>query len=130
MHEVATLLCRPYSITGRVQTGDKRGRTIGFPTANILPHRIFLPASGVYAIRTNIDGKPVNGVANLGSRPTFAGTEMRLETHLFDWEGDLYGHRLEIQFIERIRSEQKFDGMDALKAQISRDCAAAKALLA
>jgi riboflavin kinase / FMN adenylyltransferase len=156
MQEVAVLLGCPYSITGRVQEGDKRGRTIGFPTANIVPSRIFLPASGVYAVRVslchshesgnlgqdprfrggdklNVDKrfKPqiINGVANLGRRPTFAGTEMRLEVHMFDFAGDLYGQRLCVQLIDRIRGEQKFDGVAALKKQIAEDCVRAREIL-
>jgi riboflavin kinase/FMN adenylyltransferase len=126
----ALLLGRPYHITGRVRQGDKRGRTIGFPTANLVPSPVFLPAYGVYAVRAKIKNKEVMGVANLGLRPTFAGSALRLEVHLFDWQEAIYGERMEVELVRHIRGEQKFDGMDALKAQITKDCAEAKLILA
>ncbi len=126
----ARLLGRPYSISGHVREGDKRGRTIGFPTANILPAPIFLPRFGVYAVRTQVNGRPVTGVANLGLRPTFGGTRVRLETHLFDWQGDIYGQRLNIELAHFLRSEQRFDGIEALKTQIVEDSRKARGMLA
>lgn len=127
----AALLGRPFAIEGAVAEGDKRGRTIGFPTANIGLGAYVRPAFGVYAVRNRLaDGRTVSGVANLGRRPTVEGTEARLETHLFDFAEDLYGQTLEVELLEFIRGETKFDGLDALKAQISRDCDTARSILA
>jgi len=125
----ATLLGKPYSITGYVRAGDKRGRTIGFPTTNILPVGIFTPALGVYAVRVTCGDEHIRGVANLGVRPTFGGQRVQLEIHLFDWKKDIYGERIKVDFVERIRAEQKFDGIDALKQQIAKDCDKAKSIL-
>lgn len=125
----ATLMGRPYSISGRVQPGDQRGRELGFPTANILPPPVFLPATGVYAVRTIINGTTLNGVANLGRRPTFNGSQMRLEVHLFDWQGDLYGQTLMVSLVAHLRHEQKFASVDALRAQIQQDCLQARRVL-
>lgn len=137
----ATLLGRPFEIEGRVMRGDARGRTIGFPTANLWLGDYVRPALGVYAVRVAIaepGGHPltetpswVGGVANLGLRPTFGGlTEPRLEVHLFDYAGDLYGRRLRVALIEFLRPERKFDGIAALKAQIAADADAARGILA
>ena len=130
----ARLLGRPFEIEGRVRRGDARGRLLGFPTANIWLGDYMRPALGVYAIRAKVDepASPANltGVANLGLRPTFGGTEPRLEVHLFDFQGDLYGRRLAVELIEFLRPERKFEGIDALKAQIAADATAAKAVLA
>jgi riboflavin kinase / FMN adenylyltransferase len=126
----AALLGRPHVVDGIVVEGHKRGRTIGFPTANLAPDPILLPLDGVYAVRLQLaDGTWRDGVANLGTRPTFAAGRS-LETHLFDFEGDLYGSRVSLAFIERIRDEQKFDGPEALIAQIRRDAETARAVLA
>jgi len=130
VEEVATLLGRPYRITAIVRGGDKRGRTLGFPTANLLPGRIFTPANGVYAVRAIIRGEQVNGVANLGVRPTFDGKRLQLEVHLFDWNQDIYSEHMEVVFVKQLRGEKKFDGIDALKAQIAKDCETAQAILA
>ncbi|MEI6729877.1 MAG: bifunctional riboflavin kinase/FAD synthetase [Pseudomonadota bacterium] len=127
--EIKHLLGREYSISGRVIAGDKRGRTIGFPTANILPNRIFLPAQGVYAVIAKIAGQLVKGVANIGTRPTFAGSHVLLEVHLFDFEQEIYGEHVEISLIEHIRAEQKFAGFEELKTQITADCRSAKEIL-
>lgn len=130
MRGASALLGRSYRIEGRVQRGDRRGRLLGFPTANLKLGRRFVPAFGVYAARIHLpDGAWANGVFNLGVRPTFGGQEVRLEVHLFDFDGDLYGKRLGIEPVERLRGERKFDGMEALKAQISADCAQARLLL-
>jgi riboflavin kinase/FMN adenylyltransferase len=127
----AALLGRPFAIEGVVAEGDKRGRTIGFPTANIALGAYVRPAFGVYAVSNRLaDGRRVAGVANLGRRPTVNGTEARLETHLFDFAEDLYGQPLEVDLLEFIRGEQKFDGLQALTAQIARDCDTARALMA
>ena len=125
----AALLTRPHSVDGTVIEGQKRGRTIGFPTANLMPDPILLPRDGVYAVRARLsDGMWIDGVANLGTRPTFAAGRS-LEAHLFDFAGDLYGSRVRLAFIARIRDEQKFDGVDALVAQIRLDADAARAEL-
>ena len=127
----AALLGRNWSIRGEVAHGDKRGRTIGFPTANIALDGYLEPARGVYAVRATLpDGRVVNGVANLGRRPTVANTvEARLEAHLFDFNEDLYGQTLDVALLNCLRSEQKFDSFDALKAQIVADAVEARRLL-
>ncbi|MDB9307247.1 bifunctional riboflavin kinase/FAD synthetase [Aphanizomenon sp. CS-733/32] len=130
------LLGRPYTLTGEVVTGQKLGRTIGFPTANIqLPKDKFLPRHGVYAIEAIIhnetpDKSPTQhfGVMNIGNRPTINGIDTRVEVHLFNWSGDLYGKILEIQLVKFLRPEQKFPSLEALKNQIQLDCTAAKAI--
>ena len=135
--EAAALLGRTWEIDGRVQKGDRRGRTIGFPTANLGLGDFLRPAFGVYAVRVSGDGpddplagRTVDGVANLGLRPTVGGLEPRLEAHLFDAEIDLYGRHLRVALIEFIRPERKFAGLDALKAQIAEDAARARGILA
>jgi riboflavin kinase/FMN adenylyltransferase len=126
----AELLTRLHSVDGTVVEGHKRGRTIGFPTANLVPDPILLPRDGVYAVRARTsDGAWIDGVANLGTRPTFAAGRS-LEAHLFDFAGDLYGQRLRLAFVDRIRDEKKFDGVDALVAQIRLDADTARDLLA
>lgn len=127
----ARLLGRPYAAQGVVVEGDKLGRTIGFPTANIrVPEGKSLP-EGVYAVRVTDDkGVQYSGMANIGTRPTVGGLERRLEINLFDFAGDLYGEELNVAFIERLRGEQKFGGLDELKAQLARDAEAARAALA
>jgi riboflavin kinase/FMN adenylyltransferase len=130
------LLGRPYTLTGEVVTGQKLGRTIGFPTANIqLPKDKFLPRHGVYAIEAIIhnetpDKSPTQhfGVMNIGNRPTINGIDTRVEVHLFNWSGDLYGKILEIQLVKFLRPEQKFPSLEALKNQIQLDCTAAQAI--
>jgi len=129
VEEIEGLLGRPYSITGIVREGDKRGRELGFPTANLLTGRVFTPATGVYAIRAIIDGKRVNGVANLGTRPTFNGRRLQLEAHLFDWQQDIYGKHIEVILVKYLREEQMFNGIEAIKAQIEKDCEFALAIL-
>jgi riboflavin kinase/FMN adenylyltransferase len=125
-----TLLGRAHTIRGEVMHGDARGRTIGFPTANILLHRHLEPARGVYAITARLpDGTLAKGVANIGQRPTVGGTESRLEAHLFDFSGDLYGAELSISLQHFLRAEQKFASFEHLKTQILADAAQARALL-
>ncbi|HVG81291.1 MAG TPA: bifunctional riboflavin kinase/FAD synthetase [Methylomirabilota bacterium] len=130
----AALLGRPWEIEGRVEHGDARGRQLGFPTANIGLGDYLRPAFGVYAVEAGIDhGTRTEwhpGVANLGRRPTVAGLTERLEVHLFDFDGDLYGRHLRVRLIEFLRPEKKFDGLDALRAQIARDLTEARAILA
>ncbi len=130
------LLGRPFALTGTVVTGDRRGRLIGFPTANLAPEAEIVPALGVYATRaTPIDasgepaGPSVFGMTNIGRRPTFSGEHVTFETHLFDFDGDLYGRRLRVELIERLRGEQKFAGVEALRAQLELDREAARAAL-
>jgi riboflavin kinase/FMN adenylyltransferase len=125
----ADLLGRPHVIRGEVAHGDKRGRTIGFPTANIALDRHLEPLRGVYAVTAVINGAVVKGVANIGQRPTVGGTESRLEAHFFDFAGDLYGQELSVALIHFLREEQKFASFAALKAQITADAAQARALL-
>ncbi len=127
----AHLLGRPWTVSGIVAHGDKRGRLINFPTANVVLGEYLEPALGVYAVQArSADGAVLSGVANIGRRPTFGGEQVRLEAHLFDFKGDLYDQRLEIALIEYIRAERKFDGLDALKAQIAQDADAARRILA
>jgi riboflavin kinase/FMN adenylyltransferase len=125
------LLGRPWTIRGAVAHGDKRGRTIGFPTANVPLGRHLEPARGVYAVRIRMpDGTLHDGVANIGRRPTVnEGPESRLEVNVFDFAGDLYGAEIGVSLIAYIRPEQKFAGLDALKAQIAADAAEARRLL-
>lgn len=127
---VALFLGRPYCMSGRVAHGDKRGRTIGFPTANIHLHRNETPVKGVYAVR--MQGLPegvVNGVANIGTRPTVDGTRTLLEVHLFGFERDIYGAHVEVCFVQKLRDEQRFESVEALKSQINRDAAQARSIL-
>lgn len=130
----AQLLGRFWEIDGRVEHGDKRGRTIGFPTANLQLGEYLHPAGGVYAVRAGVerDGETEwhDGVANFGNRPTFDKTDVLLEVHLLDFDGDLYGQHLRVALIDRLRDERRFDGLDALKTQISRDADQARAVLA
>lgn len=131
MGEAEQLLGRPYRMSGRVAHGDKRGRTIGFPTANIHLHRRASPVSGVFAVEMfGIRGEPVAGIANVGSRPTVDGRRPLLEVHLFDFAGDIYGEHVHVDFLHRIREERKFDSFEALKAQIERDVVQARAFFA
>ncbi len=123
----AALLGHSHTIRGVVVHGDKRGRTIGFPTANIALGRHLEPLRGVYAVSTVIDGARVTGVANIGLRPTVGGTEPRLEAHFFDYEGDLYGRELSVALHAFLREEQKFESFQALKAQIDTDARTARA---
>ncbi len=126
----AALLGRPHSIRGEVMHGEKRGRTIGFPTANLLLGRHLEPARGVYAVSAMLPGAGLTkGVANIGLRPTVGGTESRLEVHFFDFAGDLYGSEITVALHHFIREEQKFANFEALKAQIGLDAAQARALL-
>jgi riboflavin kinase/FMN adenylyltransferase len=124
-------LGRPWAIRGTVSHGDKRGRTIGFPTANIALGRHLEPARGVYAVRVGMpDGSQRPGVANIGRRPTVnAATESRLEVHLFDYDADLYGVELSVGLHDYLRGERKFAGLDELRAQIAADAAEARRLL-
>jgi len=132
--EAAALLGTFWEIEGRVERGDQRGRTIGFPTANLMLDDFLRPAAGVYAVRAAVEQgvRPEwhDAVANLGQRPTFGGTDLRLEAHLFDFAGDLYGRHLRVALIEHLRPERKFSGIEALKQQIAEDARQARAVLA
>ncbi len=125
------LLGRIYRMSGRVAHGDKKGRTIGFPTANIHLHRINTPLRGVFAVELfGVEGEPLPGVANLGTRPTVGGMKTLLEVHLFDFEGDIYGAHVHVDFLKKLRDERRFDSFDELKAQILRDAEQARAFFA
>jgi riboflavin kinase/FMN adenylyltransferase len=116
------MLGRPYGVEGVIIRGLRRGHTIGFPTANLMPHNRVIPRYGVYATATLIDGTWRRGVTNIGVRPTFeTAAEPSIETYIFDFDGDLYGDVLRVRFLQRIRDERKFSGIDELKAQIEKD---------
>jgi riboflavin kinase / FMN adenylyltransferase len=124
----AALLGHPYAISGRVRHGDKRGRQLGVPTANLAMRRVQSPVAGVYAVRVNgagLAGAP--GVANVGTRPTVNGIDNRLEVHLLAFSGDLYGQHLEVAFLHFLRPEKKYDGLEALTTAIHADIKNAKA---
>ncbi|MDH3560589.1 MAG: bifunctional riboflavin kinase/FAD synthetase, partial [Gammaproteobacteria bacterium] len=117
-----SLLGRPFRMSGRVAHGDKRGRTIGFPTANIHLHRSATPLQGVFAVELfGIKGEPHQGVANIGTRPTVGGTRTLLEVHLFDFDADIYGSHVQVTFLHKLRDEQRFDSFEELKQQINAD---------
>lgn len=135
--DVWRALARPYHVVGDVGAGDGRGRLLGFPTANVtVPAGRALPAAGVYAVGVQVGlpqagaGEWLPGMANLGQRPTFAGTDLRLEVHLLGVDKDLYGQALTVSFLSRLRSEQKFSGADALIEQLRRDREQAEAVWA
>lgn len=122
LQEAAALLGETYSISGRVQHGDKLGRQLGFATANIALKRAAVPLSGVYVVRVQgvgMDDWP--GVANVGSRPTVNGLQPRLEVHLLDFAGDIYGQHLRVHFLQQLRGEKKFGSLDELKAAIAEN---------
>ncbi|KKD01667.1 bifunctional riboflavin kinase/FAD synthetase [Photobacterium halotolerans] len=124
------MLGRPYSITGRVSHGQKLGRTIGFPTANVPLKRRVSPVSGVYAVEVlGVAEQPLPGVANIGRRPTVNGERQQLEVHLFDYQSDIYGCQIEVVLHHKLRDEIKFASFDALKAQIERDAQTARVWL-
>ncbi len=129
--ETATrLLTRPFAIRGLVQHGDKVGRTINFPTANLDIGNYLRPRYGIYAVTGSLpDGRTLKGAANIGIRPTFDPPKELLEPHFFDFAGDLYGQEIEVAFHHFLRPEAKFDGLDALMAQMALDCDRARELL-
>jgi riboflavin kinase/FMN adenylyltransferase len=127
---VARQLGRLYSIRGPVVMGDQRGRTIGFPTANIaITADRALPAFGVYATWAYLGETRYASATNIGNRPTIGGVTTTVETHIFDFNADIYGESLKIELVERLRPEERFNGLDALKAQIARDVDRARAVL-
>lgn len=130
VEKAARLLGRPYSVSGTVVKGDQRGRTIGFPTANMAVWKgKRLPSNGVYAGRVTVGEKTFMAVTNVGVRPTFDGQAVTVEPHLLDFDRDIYGETIRLTFEHRLRGEQKFDGIAALKAQLERDRDQARALL-
>lgn len=121
------LLTRPFAIEGVVQHGDKVGRTLGYPTANIDMGKYLRPRFGIYAVTGHFaDGRVLRGAANLGIRPSFDPPKELLEPHFFDFDGDLYGQTIEIALHAHLRDEARFDGLDALMAQMQQDCEAAR----
>jgi len=128
LSDAERLLGRRYGMSGRVVHGEQLGRTLGFPTANISLHRRVSPLRGVFAVTVWGAGHGWwQGVANVGCRPTVAGSVQRLEVHLLDFAGDLYGHHLDVKFMHRIRDELRFQSLDALRAQIQHDVRTAEA---
>lgn len=124
---VERLLGRPYTMMGRIVHGDKRGRIIGFPTANIYLHRTATPVQGVYTVRMHgITDKPLLGVANVGIRPTIGGTRSLLEVHLFDFNQDIYGRYVRVEFCKKLRNEERYANLDLLKQQILKDAEKAR----
>jgi riboflavin kinase/FMN adenylyltransferase len=116
------MLGRPYGVEGMIIRGNRRGHTVGFPTANLKPHNRVIPKFGVYATATLLDGKWRRSITNIGVRPTFeTDVEPSIETYIFDFDGDLYGDVLRVRFLHRLRDEKKFSGIDELKAQIQKD---------
>jgi riboflavin kinase/FMN adenylyltransferase len=128
---VEAWLGRPYRLRGRVVAGERRGRTLGFPTANLhVRPRVLVPADGVYAVRVLTGGGAHPGVVNIGVRPTFGEARRTVEAHLLDWSGDLYGRWVELEFVARLRGEQRFDGPAALRVAIETDIAHARRVFA
>jgi len=130
----ASLLGRNWQIKSRVEKGDMRGRQLGFPTANLPLNEYVYPAKGVYAVKVQFEGdsggKKYKGVANFGSRPTFNKKDVILEVHIFDFQREIYGLELKVEFIKFIRHEKKFSDLSLLKSQLNKDCQVAKKLLA
>ena len=126
-----SLLGREYSLSGTVVKGKQLGRTIGYPTANILPEESYklVPANGVYAVRVGYGHEVFKGMLNIGTRPTVDGTFRTIEANIFDFDRDIYGEQLSVAFVSYIRNEQKFNGLDALKAQLALDKQTAAGLL-
>ena len=127
--EAAKLLGRPYEVTGRVIQGKERGRLLGFPTANVRVESQVPPKPGVYAVEVELNGEIYGGAANFGYNPTFGDKEASLEVHILDFDEDIYGQELTVRFIERLRDEKRFDGPEALMAQIRKDVAKARQIL-
>ena len=124
------LLGYPYFLNGTVVHGDKMGRQLGFPTANIslTDSRKLIPAQGVYAVTVATGGRTLKGALNIGTRPTFNGTELRIEVFILDFNEDIYGHPIRVNFLDYIRSDKKFDSVDALVVQMKDDVEKARAL--
>jgi riboflavin kinase/FMN adenylyltransferase len=125
------LLGREFRLSGRVIAGQRLGRTLGYPTANLRLHRTKLPLSGIFAVRVGgIGRRALDGVASLGTRPTVDGVEPLLEVHVFDFAGDLYGRRIDVEFVAKLRDEAKFESLDALVVQMHDDARRAREILA
>jgi riboflavin kinase/FMN adenylyltransferase len=124
------LLGRPFDLDGVVVKGDGRGQSIGWPTANVATHGELLPGSGVYAVRMRAQGAWRGGAANIGTKPTFGGSTVTVEVHVLDFSGDLYGQEVRVEFLERLRPEQRFGSVGELSAQIQRDVETARVVLA
>jgi len=129
VEQARAFLGRPYSLTGTVRRGAGRGRTLGFPTANLKPDRPLVLAAGVYAARARWEDRRAEAVVNIGYRPTFEESQYWVEAYLFDFAGDLYDRTLTLDFLGRIRAEMKFPGVEALTAQVRADMAEARRLL-
>ena len=127
---VAQMLGRPFSIAGKVLHGDKKGRTIGFPTANLKMKRVKVPVNGVFAVQVTIKNQTYAGVANIGHRPTVNGQRTQLEVHLFDFDQNLYGQFISVALVHKIREEMKFDSFEQLHQQIQQDAKKAQQMLA
>ncbi|WP_088332164.1 bifunctional riboflavin kinase/FAD synthetase [Lacimicrobium sp. SS2-24] len=127
---VTAMLGRPFSLVGKVVHGDKNGRTIGFPTANVLLNRCRAPVAGVFAVKVRVDAGEYDGVCNIGTRPTLNGQRSQLEVHLFDFDDSLYGKTLEVELVAKIRNEIKFSSLQELQTQIQNDAERARAILA
>jgi riboflavin kinase/FMN adenylyltransferase len=127
--DAQSMLGRAYSIIGRVFHGDKRGRQLGFPTANVLLKRRVSPISGVYVVKVNTVDNSFYGVANIGSRPTVSGIRQQLEVHIFNFNADIYGQTIEVVMLKKLRNELKFSSIDALTKQIAKDSEQAKSFV-
>lgn len=128
VEDASRLLGRYYAVEGRVVEGFRRGRTIGFPTANVQPVNEIVPQTGVYAVRVTWRDAQLDGVANVGYNPTFGNAALSVEAHLFDFQADLYSETIRVEFVRKIRDERKFDSIDALIAQIAQDAEQARAI--
>jgi riboflavin kinase/FMN adenylyltransferase len=129
MRLATTLLGRPHRLGGRVVRGKQRGAALGFPTANVRVRAGMLPPDGVYAVRVRRGDVWIDGAANIGTNPTFGDTGRTLEAYLFDFDANLYGERIDVAFVERLRGEEKFPSVEALVEQMTRDVAQARAIL-
>jgi riboflavin kinase/FMN adenylyltransferase len=130
VRQAANLLGRPYALRGEVVVGDRRGRQIGFPTANVLPDpRVVVPGMGVYAGYVTVEGEEYGACTNVGEAPTFDRRERKVEAHLLGFEGDLYGEIVDVSFVEKLRGEKRFSGIEELKAQIGRDVEEARGVI-
>jgi riboflavin kinase/FMN adenylyltransferase len=127
--EAIQLLARPYRLRGKVGSGQRRGQKLGFPTANLEGIESLIPGDGVYAVRAHHGGRTWPGAANVGPNPTFGEQARKVEVHLLDFQGDLYGQELAVEFIHRLRDTRPFDGVDQLVRQLRTDVSQARALL-
>ena len=131
LNTASKLLGRPYHMSGRIVHGDKRGRQIGFPTANIYLHRHVSPLRGVFAVSVfGLEREPIDGVANIGVRPSVDGSACLLEVHMLNFDGDVYGRHVQVVFLARLRDERRFESVAALQLQIGADVQQARTLFA